>query len=131
MKNLPSILIFLLLTACASFTSQVSSPFVGHYEGRWKSQDGSGKLVLNITQLNNSQPTADVNFNYEGIPIHAKTEELTIKDNQITILISWDVQSTHGTTKLLGTLVDKQISGTLSNNPELNTTDGTWTVKIK
>ena len=131
MKYLPTLLVFALLTACASFTSPHLSPFVGKYEGRWGSQDGAGKLFLNITQLPDNQPTADVSFNYSGTSIHAKTESVAIKDKQITVLISWEIQSTRGTTKLTGTLDDNKISGILSNSPEENTNDGKWSVTRK
>ncbi len=131
MKYLPTLLIFAFLTACASFTSPSVSPFVGKYEGRWGSQDGAGKLFLDITQLPNNQLTADVSFMYSGTSIHAKTESVTVKDSQIAVLISWDIQSTHGTTKLTGTLENAKISGTLSNSPDENSNDGSWNVTRK
>jgi hypothetical protein len=131
MKYLPSLLIFALLTACASFTTQSLSPFVGKYEGRWGSQDGAGKLFLDITQLPDKPVDADISFNYNETKIHAKTESVTIMDKQIIILISWDIQSTRGKTKLIGTLENNKISGTLSNSPEENTNDGSWNVTRK
>ena len=71
---------------------------------------------------------ADVLFVYEGTDVHAQTKSLKVEGDKIELVITWEIQGTFASTKLVGSLKGNEIAGTYESTAAEEPATGKWSV---
>ncbi|MEI8090057.1 MAG: hypothetical protein WCG63_10760 [Opitutaceae bacterium] len=103
--------------------------FKGAFTGKWQGQNNiGGVLKLDFKAGADGKLGADVLFVYEGTDVHAQTKSLKIEGEKIELVITWEIQGTFASTKLVGTLKGKDIAGTYQSTAAEEPATGKWSV---
>ena len=77
--------------------------FKGAFTGKWQGQNSTGGVLkLDFKSGADSKLGADVLFVYEGTDVRAQTKSLKVEGDQIELVITWEIQGTAASTKLVG-----------------------------
>ena len=101
----------------------------GTYTGKWQGQNNiGGVLKLDFKSGAEAKLGADVLFVYEGTDVHAQTKSLKVDGNKIELVITWEIQGTVASTKLVGTVKGNDIAGTYESTAAEEPATGKWSV---
>ena len=103
--------------------------FKGAFTGKWQGQNSTGGVLkLDFKSGADSKLGADVLFVYEGTDVRAQTKSLKVEGAQIELVITWEIQGTAASTKLVGSLKGNDIAGTYESTAAEEPARGTWIV---
>ncbi len=101
--------------------------FNGAFTGKWQGQNNiGGVLKLDFKSGTDAKLSADVLFVYEGTDVRAQTKSLKVEGEKIELVISWEIQGTFASTKLVGTLKGNDIAGTYESTAAEEPATGKW-----
>ena len=113
----------------AAKPAATKAAFKGAFAGKWQGQNNiSGVLKLDFKAGADSKLGADVLFVYEGTDVHAQTKSLKVEGEKIELVITWEIQGTSASTKLVGTLKGNDIAGTYESTAAEEPATGKWSV---
>jgi len=103
--------------------------FNGAFTGKWQGQNNiGGVLKLDFKSGTDAKLGADVLFVYEGTDVRAQTKSLKVEGEKIELVITWEIQGTFASTKLVGTLKGNDIAGTYESTAAEEPATGKWSV---
>ena len=113
----------------AAKPAATQAAFKGAFAGKWQGQNNiSGVLKLDFKAGADAKLGADVLFVYEGTDVHAQTKSLKVEGDKIELVITWEIQGTSASTKLVGTLKGNDIAGTYESTAAEEPATGKWSV---
>jgi hypothetical protein len=103
--------------------------FQGAFTGKWQGQNNTGG-VLKLDFKSGADATlgADVLFVYEDTDVRAQTKSLQVEGVEIELVITWEIQGTVASTKLVGSLKGHDIAGTYESTAAEEPAKGKWIV---
>ena len=96
--------------------------------------NGRAKIISAASSSSTSRPAptrssgADVLFVYEGTDVRAQTKSLKVEGDKIELVITWEIQGTFASTKLVGSLKGNDIAGTYESTAAEEPATGKWSV---
>jgi hypothetical protein len=103
--------------------------FKGAFTGKWQGQNSTGGVLkLDFKSGADSKLGADVLFVYEGTDVRAQTKSLKVEGDKIELVITWEIQGTFASTKLVGSLKGNDIAGTYESTAAEEPATGKWSV---
>lgn len=77
--------------------------FEGAFTGKWQGpKSAGGVLKLDLKSGADAKLGADVLLVSEGTDVHAQTKSLKVGSDKIELVITWEIQGTAASTKLVG-----------------------------
>ncbi|MEI6052320.1 MAG: hypothetical protein WCQ44_06430 [Opitutaceae bacterium] len=120
---------FLAAETSTKPTSTKAAAFKGAFAGKWQGQNNTGGVLkLDFKSGADAKLGADVLFVYEGTDVHAQTKSLKVEGDKIELVITWEIQGTFASTKLVGTLKGNDIAGSYESTAAEEPAKGKWSV---
>ncbi len=111
----------------AAKPAATQAAFKGAFAGKWQGQNNIGG-VLKLDFKAGAKLGADVLFVYEGTDVRAQTKSLKVEGDKIELVITWEIQGTSASTKLVGSLKGNEIAGTYESTAAEEPATGKWSV---
>jgi hypothetical protein len=113
----------------AAKPAATQAAFKGAFAGKWQGQNNiGGVLKLDFKAGADAKLGADVLFVYEGTDVRAQTKSLKVEGDKIELVITWEIQGTFASTKLVGSLKGNDIAGTYESTAAEEPATGKWSV---
>jgi hypothetical protein len=110
-------------------TATNPAAFKGAFAGKWQGQNNTGGVLkLDFKPGADAKLGADVLFVYEGVDVRAQTKSLKVEGDKIELVITWEIQGTFASTKLVGSLKGNDIAGTYESTAAEEPAKGKWMV---